>query len=244
MKEFKFLDYCTEYSCEGSLERAMQVNACFSYVFREVKNNSSVKYQIVLYMGTRYSAEQHKSNACIFTKQEVRNHLKLLKSLYPLQYSVRDYGDKNGYKRLLITLNIENTPATFHKYALTWLRYLYEFPYNVLLRDAYTLKKERTFRFESIANLFNLTLSCYCENPREIHQIPTNSIIQRLKLADVKRRIKQVNFLSNIYKKEDKKVLQIPKKIQGFSVEDIEYWNVGFGERKPIYMEIQKRRRR
>ena len=221
----------------------MEVDACFSYVFNEVNNNSSVKYQIVLYMGTKYSAKQHKSNACIFTKQEVRNHLKLLKSLYPLQYSVRDYGDKNGYKRILVTLNIENTPATFHKYALTWLRYLYEFPYNVLLRDAYTLKKERTFRFESIANLFNLTLSCYCRNPREIHQIPSNSIIQRLKIADIKRRIKQVNLLHDIYAKGDQKARKIPEKIQGFSVEDIEYWNVGFEERKPIYMEIQKRRR-
>lgn len=221
----------------------MEVGACFGYVFGEIKNNSSVKYQIVLYMGTKYSAEQHKSNACIFTKQEVRNHLKLLKSLYPLQYSVRDYRDKDGYKRLLVTLNIENTPATFHKYALTWLRYLYEFPYNVLLRDAYTLKKERTFRFESIANLFNLTLSCYCRNPGEIHQIPTNSITQRLKLADIKRRIKQVDLLNNIYAKGGKKARKIPEKIQGFSVEDIEYWNVGFEERKPIYMEIQKRRR-
>ena len=221
----------------------MEVGACFGYVFGAVKNNSSVKYQIVLYMGTRYSAEQHKSNACIFTKQEVRNHLKLLKSLYPIQYSVGDYGDKNGYKRLLVTLNIENTPATFHKYALTWLRYLYEFPYNVLLRDAYTLKKERTCRFESIANLFNLTLSCYCKNPREIHQIPTNSIIQRLKLADIKRRIKEVNLLHDIYAKGDNKARKIPEKSQGFSVEDIEYWNVGFEERKPIYKEIQKRRR-
>ena len=222
----------------------MEARACFGYVFSGVKNNSSVKYQIVLYMGTKYSAEQHKSNACIFTKQEVRNHLKLLKSLYPLQYSVRDYRDKNGYKRILVTLNIENTPATFHKYALTWLRYLYEFPYNVLLRDAYTLKKERTFRFESIANLFNLTLSCYCRNPRDIHQIPSNTIIQRLKLADIKRRIKQVNLLHDIYEDGDEKTLQIPKKIQDFSVEDIEYWNVGFEKRKPIYMEIQKRRKR
>lgn len=222
----------------------MQARACFGYVFSGVKNNSSVKYQIVLYMGTKYSAEQHKSNACIFTKQEVRNHLKLLKSLYPLQYSVRDYKDKNGYKRILVTLNIENTPATFHKYALTWLRYLYEFPYNVLLRDAYTLKKERTFRFESIANLFNLTLSCYCKNPRDIHQIPSNTIIQRLKLADIKRRIKQVNLLNDIYEDGDEKTLKIPEKIQDFSVEDIEYWNTGFGERKPIYMEIQKRRKR
>ena len=222
----------------------MEARACFGYVFSGVKNNSSVKYQVILYMGTKYSAEQHKSNACIFTKQEVRNHLKLLKSLYPLQYSVRDYRDKNGYKRILVTLNIENTPATFHKYALTWLRYLYEFPYNVLLRDAYTLKKERTFRFESIANLFNLTLSCYCKNPRDIHQIPSNTIIQRLKLADIKRRIKQVNLLHDIYEDGDEKTLQIPKKIQDFSVEDIEYWNVGFEKRKPIYMEIQKRRRR
>lgn len=222
----------------------MEVRPCFGYVFGAVENNSSVKYRVVLYMGTRYSAEQHKSNACIFTKQEVRNHLKLLKSLYPLQYSVRDYRDKDGYKRLLVTLNIENTPATFHKYALTWLRYLYEFPYNVLLRDAYTLKKERTFRFESIANLFNLTLSCYCHNSREIHQIPVNAITERLKIADIKRRIKRVEQLNDIYKQKEEKFLQIPENIQNFSVEDIEYWDSGFEERKPIYMEIQKRRRR
>lgn len=222
----------------------MDEGACFGYVFNNVGNDSSVKYRIILYLGTRYSAEEHKSNACIFTKQEVRNHLKLLKSLYPIRYLVRDYRDKDEYKRLLVTLSIKNTPATFHKYALTWLRYLYEFPYNVLLRDAYTLKKERTFRFESIANLFSLTLSCYCKNPREIHQIPTNSVTQRLKLADIKRRIKQVDLLNNIYKRGDKKALQIPEKIQDFSVEDIEYWNDGFEERKPIYMEIHKKRRK
>ena len=37
-------------------------------------------------------------------------------------------------------LRLNNVPPTFHKYVLTWLRYTYEFPYNVFLKDAYNLK--------------------------------------------------------------------------------------------------------
>ena len=31
MKEFQYLDYCTEYSCEGDLVKEMDKEACFGY---------------------------------------------------------------------------------------------------------------------------------------------------------------------------------------------------------------------
>lgn len=244
MREFDFLDYCTEYSSEGSINKEMNREACFGKIFRNVNSHSSVKYKIILYSGVEFAKTYRMSNACIFSKQEIRNHLKLLKSLYPIHYSVRDDKGESKFKRFIVTLRIENTPSAFHKYALTWIRYLYEFPYNMILRDAYYLKKESIFRFESIANLFNVVLSGYCSTPREIHQIPTNSIVERMKIAEVKNRLKSVIALNNIYNKVDEKSIYIPTKIQNFSIKDIEYWDNGFEDRKPVYIEIYKKQKR
>lgn len=240
MKEFSFLDYWTEYSCEGSISKDMKREWCFSKVFNEVQDKSNVKYQVVLYKGTDYSKEKHASNACLFTKKEIRKHLKILKSIYPLTYSVTDYDKRDNYERIVVELSIKEVPATFHKYALTWLRYTYEYPYNVLLKDAYSLKKDPVFRFESIANLFNLAIGCFCDNPSDIHQIPTNCVSKRMKVSEVRERIREVNRLNSIYARLKAKVKQVPTKINGFSVTDVEYWNEGFDQRKPIYMDVYK----
>lgn len=213
---------------------------CFSYVFGAVRDNNDVVYKVVLYNGTDYAQKEHKSNACIFSKREIRKHLNLLKSLYPFEFSIKDYPKRDNYDRTLVTLKVKNVPATFHKYVLTWLRYTYEFPYNVLLKDAYILKKDPTFRFESIANLFNLAIGCYCEYPRDIHQIPCNQVSVRMKLSEVRERIKMVNRLNDIYKKLKSKKLMVPKEINGYSVNDMEYWAEGFEQRKSIYMTVYK----
>lgn len=240
MKEFKFLDYCTEYSCKGDLKKEMNREGCFGYVFDNIEDNSDVVYNILLYKGVNYSKKKHFSNACLFTKKEIRNHLRLLKIMYPFSYSVRDYGKKDGFDVILVQLHLKDVPGTFHKYILTWLRYTYEYPYNVLLKDAYLLRKDSTFRFESIANLFNLTIGCFCDNPRDIHQIPRNQVSIRMKVSDIKERIKKVYFLSDIYEKLRSKNDIVPKSIGNYSVEDIEYWETGFETRKPIYMKVYK----
>ena len=42
MKDFQFLDYHTEYSCKGAFKKDMDVEACFSFVFRHTdKENVS-----------------------------------------------------------------------------------------------------------------------------------------------------------------------------------------------------------
>lgn len=238
MDEFSFLRYHTEYSCKGFISKDMSPSACFGYVFDRIIDDKPEEYKIVIYLGTKYCKEYNESNACLLTEQEVYRHVKLLNSLYPIRVSVSDIST-NVLERFLITLNIENAPATFHRYALSWVRYLYEFPYNVFLRDAYTLKKNPTFRFESIANLFNLILGCYTYNTSELHQIPNNGHSVRLKLAELREKIKEVRYLNDIYFHTAKKYT-IPKRINGFSLTDLEYWNVGFSKRAPIYIKTYK----
>lgn len=240
MKEFSFLDYHTVYSCKGDLKEELSPKACFGYVFREVKDTSKVTYQVIIYLGTDYSKNTHKSNACLFSKKEVYNHLRLLKSLYPINISVKNYTRDGDYERLLVTLHIEKVPGAFHKYALTWLRYTYEFPYNVLLKDAYELKKDPMFKFESIANLFNLTIGCYCQEPMEIHQIPVNGISTRMKIVELREKIKQIERLNAIYFTLRQKYKCIPKIISGYNVNDAEYWTEEFEIRKPIYLDVYK----
>ena len=240
MKEFKFLEYHTEYSCEGDLNRYMATRACFSDVFKYVHSDDHVKYKIILYKGVELSKNNHQSNACLFSKKEIRNHLTLLKSLYPFHYKVLDCKEKGEYDKIKVFLELNNVPPTFHKYILTWLRYTYEYPYNVILKDAYTLKKDPIFRFESISNLFNLVLGCFCDDIRGIHQIPENCVSVPMKLAEVRKKIQEVQYLHDIYQELKDKEDTIPTKIGEYSTTDIEYWENGFEIRKPIYIKVYK----
>lgn len=244
MNEFKYLDYCTIYSCQGDLNKEFCKEACFGHVFNSVRDNSNVTYEIQMYKGTDFCSKEHKSNACIFDMDFAHKHINLLNELYPIKFTIKDY-DENS---VLVTLIIEGQgiPRSFHKYALTWVRYLYEYPYNVILHDAYKLKDEPEFKDESIANLFNLGIGCFCNYPRDIHQIPLNQVTEKLSIDRIRERLTEINRLNDIYHVLYSKTKTIPEKsnICNYSVYDLEYWlnDEAFEkERKPIYLEIYKK---
>lgn len=245
MKDFRYLSYWTEYSCAGSLRKRMSHGACFSYVFNTVTDKSDVEYKVILYKGINFSKNNHVSNACLLSKEGIRRHLRLLKELYKFHYRVLDYKGNDRHKdydRFIVYLRVKDVPSTFHKYILTWLRYTYEYPYNVILRDTYLLKSDPIFRFESISNLFNLVLGCYGEFVDNIHQIPGGRYVEFLKVSDLREKIQKVIYLGEIYQanKEVRDNVIIPECIGTYNTEDIEYWDEGFDVRKPIYMKAYK----
>lgn len=246
MKEFSYLNYYTVYSCDGDLKKPMSGEACFGHVFKGIRDDYHVQYKVILYKGVNFAKEHHASNACLFTKEKVRKHLSLLKSLYPFHYKVLDYNKKDNinYDRLIVFLELKEVPKTFHKYALTWLRYTYEYPYNVILKDTYLLKEDPIFRFESISNIFNLVLGCFFGNPFSVHQIAKNQVSYLISLSELKERIKQETELNYIYNKFSDKLHKIPADINSFTPYDIEYWENGFEIRKPIYIEVYKNLKR
>jgi hypothetical protein len=245
MKDFQYLDYHTEYSCKGDFEKQMKREYCFSLAFNKTNRDSvSEEYIIILYKGIEFCKKTHNSNACLFTKQQIRNHLKQAQEIYPFKYRVTEISNwKNRGTVFRVHLTLKDVPGTFHKYILTWLRYMYEYPYNVLLCDAYKLKTEKCFRYSSISNLFNLVLGSYCRNPRSIHQITENNISKKMSKKELQVKLKNVRELNDIYLKLGDKKSTIPGEALGKTISDIEYWknNEIFNTyRKPVYMKVYK----
>ncbi len=247
MNDFQFLDYHTEYSCKGTFEKKMGVEACFSFAFRRTsEENVSEEYEVILYKGTDFSRATHNSNSCLFTKKQIRNHLRQAQGIYPFDFYITeapDWGD--GYNVFKVRLKLTNVPGTFHKYLLTWLRYTYEYPYNVILYDAYKLKKDPCFRFTSMSDLFNLVLSCFSEDPRDIHQIAKNQVSKPMLKRDIREKLQNIQKLNNVYVKLKSKggKNQIPDKDGDFTTSDFEFWesdNIFERRRKPIYMNVYK----
>lgn len=247
MKDFQFLDYHTEYSCKGEFEKKMSAEACFSFVFKRTnERNVSEEYEVILYKGTDFSRERHNSNSCLFTKNQIRNHLRQAQGIYPFDFyitEVADWGD--GYNVFKVRLKLTNVPGTFHKYLLAWLRYMYEYPYNVILYDAYKLKKDPCFRFTSMSDLFNLVLGCFSDDPRDIHQIARNQISKAMRKRDIRAKLQNIGMLNNIYDKLKKKVdkNQIPEEDGNLSTTDFEFWesdDIFERKRKPVYMNVYK----
>ena len=247
MNDFQFLDYNTEYSCKGAFEKEMDVEACFSFVFGQTgKENISEEYEIILYKGTAFSREHHNSNSCLFTKKQIRNHLKQAQGIYPFDFHITEAAKwRGGYSVFKIHLKLTNVPGTFHKYLLTWLRYMYEYPYNVILYDAYKLKRDPCFRFTSMSDLFNLVLSCFNEDPRDIHQIARNQVSKTMLKRDIREKLQNIQILNNVYVKLKNKVKinQIPNGDRDLTTADFEFWesdDIFERRRKPVYMNVYK----
>ena len=247
MKDFQFLDYHTEYSCKGTLEKEMDVEACFSFVFNQIdEGNVSEEYEVILYKGTDFSREKHNSNSCLFTKKQIRNHLKQAQGIYPFDFHITEAAKwRGGYSVFKIHLKLTNVPGTFHKYLLTWLRYMYEYPYNVILYDEKKKKKDPCFRFTSMSDLFNLVLSCFNENPAAIHQIAGNQVSKTMLKRDIREKLQNIQLLNDVYVKLKNKVKinQIPNGDGNLTTTDFEFWesdDIFERRRKPVYMNVYK----
>lgn len=239
MKEFRYLTYHTEYSCSGTYNLKMGARICFANVFNAVRDDSNIRYKIRLYPGIDFCKNKNLANACLFNKQEIRNHLLQLKDLFPFSYRVLD-GVKGNDKIITVYLHLKDVPATFHKYILTWVRYLYEYPYNVILKDAYLLREALGLKFQPISFLFNIVACCQSVYVGEGHSIGERHLHAPLTKAKLKERIRKAEYLSDIYHYMDADNDKLPEIIEGFSYNDIEYWSEElFNEgRKPVYVKL------
>lgn len=247
MKDFDFLDYHTEYSCKGTFAKKMGAEACFSFVFRNInRKNVSEEYEVILYKGTDLSRKNHDSNSCLFTKKQIRNHLRQAQGIYPFNFRITEIDNwSNGYNVFKVHLKLTKVPGTFHKYLLSWLRYMYEYPYNVILYDAYKLKKDPCFRFTSISDLFNLVLSCFPHETKDVHQIAMTQVNKPMRKINIRIKLRYIEKLNNVYTKLmrkdwDKTILD---KYRNLTTTDLEFWednDIFENERKPVYMKFYK----
>ena len=172
MDDFKFLNYHTEYKCEGTINKKFQKEACFGDIFKHDLDYLEEKYLIRLYKKD-YILKNKANNSCFVGRKEIKRHLKMISSLLVFDKYEFEIEEKENY--FDVTLEIK-ADRFYHQYVLTWLRYLYEFPFNMILKDAKRMRKEKEFKFESLSNLFVVISNCYTDIfDREIHTISRGS---------------------------------------------------------------------
>lgn len=151
--DFKFLEFYTYYSSEGDIDKDLSREWCFSTIFDGDETMCNT-YELYIY---RYGYKFNGDNNCLITKRQLIQHIEEIKKFHDFDYTIENIN--KGYK-LQFTIN---APLMWHKIILSWLRYSYEFPFNIALYEAFKIKKKTDFKNETLLNLFNLigaTIGC------------------------------------------------------------------------------------
>lgn len=200
MEPLAFLNYDTTYTIRIGQGRTKVFDHqyCFGDVFKRITINKDdlIHYTIWINKNKNYTIRYNNSNYCFLSKQELYNHIKLVKKLFDFKFKIDEENDS-------FTVHIDiMQPKIMHKYLLTWIRYVYEFPMNVMFQDINRLKREEPcFRFTSKANLFLLLSYFNWQNYRDIHCIPEGCDGKFITNSELKVNIQNCITLNGIYHK-------------------------------------------
>ena len=208
----EYLNYSTIYQASGDLvfeNKNLEGEACFSYIFRNVKKNKKqhIIYSIYISTDPSYIQENRENNFCILTEEQIRFHISYLRFISSFKYRItkKFIDDYSGFR---VDLDL-NAIGIVHKMFLTWIRYLYEFPYNLVLYDSFKLREEKRFIEKSnYLNIVNFVTTFYSND--YIHQIPRSlvSIPEFVTRKSFKDRLMKCNYLNDILKNSDIKIEQ------------------------------------
>lgn len=238
---FGMLNYSTEYAAyeEDRQIHRMQSEVCFAAVFPD--ELCSRKYVVRIYKGTEQARRFNRNNNCIFTKSEIEKHIMECKKLFPFSFTVIE---DEGIDRFIVTLCISG-PAIYHRFLLTWVRYLYEFPYNMFLYDAIRLYRSGIFRATNIFNIYNIVSSSGIYSG-EGHSIDAANHILKLKTIKelqhaLEDRVRTGEFrmygLFDVVDCPEYRCQEIERIYSKFEVQDLDFWvsKEHFEGRKHIY---------
>lgn len=153
---FNYWNYHCVYSSDGTVDREMEPDCCFRYITKyNPQEHMNNKYQIVVYKGENLIDNKSLNNACFGDKDFILRHLYMLNKYVPIEYSVEDYTYKT-YDCYKINLHID-APYIEHKFILTMIRPLYEFPFNMAYIDVKRLREDPEFSKYTSINLYAMT---------------------------------------------------------------------------------------
>ena len=124
-KEDKLVDFAKQ--VEGAV--------CFARVFRDLDQKScTLEYKGIYTVKCRKKFEEKSGNFCALNKSEVLRVLRYMRDSLNVDISMEDTPDNYVFH-----MNIEGKSIK-HKFALTFLRVFYEFPYNEFAKEAFRLR--------------------------------------------------------------------------------------------------------
>lgn len=212
--DFKYLEFWTYYSSKGTTNKNLAREYCFSKIFYgEHKQNND--YELYIYNDGHIKTHD---NNCLLTKEQLIKHIEEINKFYKFKYELKTLRGNTGYK-LIFNLN---APLIYHKVILSWLRYTYEFPFNVALYESFKVKEEKGFKRLTMLNLFNLigsTMNC-SKHGTSIHAIGVFYEWKELiSYKDFKKSLDfevknnphcQINNIINTYEDDVFEILKLP----------------------------------
>ena len=232
---FDYLNYSTIYQASGDLvfeNKNLEGEACFSYIFNNVRNNKKqhIIYSIYISTDPSFIQENHENNLCILTEEQIIFHISYLRFISSFKYRItkKFIDDYSGFR---IDLDL-NAIGIVHKMFLTWIRYLYEYPYSLVLYDSFKLREEKRFLEKSnYLNIVNFVTTFYSND--WIHQIPKSNrnIPEFMTRKSFKNRLMKCDFLNDILKNSNIKIEQFKE------YDEIDNFFEDFDNRKNKYIE-------
>ena len=125
---------------------------CFANLFGFLSNEFDTKEKLNVSLGIFINADiklvrdGRKNNLVVVNKDTIIRHLDYAKRMFDFEYQLNKR--KNYYLRIQMIGNSIQV-----KFLCAWVRYLYEYPANVLMSDIYQLIDAGKFTDESIFNL-------------------------------------------------------------------------------------------
>lgn len=232
---FEYLSYSTIYQASGDLvfeNKDLEGQACFSYIFKNVGNNKKqhIIYSIYISTDPSFIQDNRESNLCILTEEQIRFHISYLRFISSFKYKItkKFIDDYSGFR---IDLDL-NAIGNVHKMFLTWIRYLYEYPYNLALYDSFKLREEKKFIEKSnYLNIVNFVTTFYSSD--WIHQIPkyNHKIPKFITRKSFKNRLMKCDYLNDILESSNIKIAQFTE------YKEIDDFIKDFDNRKNKYIE-------
>lgn len=233
MDRFKYLNFASIYSSEGDVEVVLGEHACFADIFNEECKILHNEYHIHAYKEF-HLINDAKSNGCFLDLEYVNKHLNYLSRIFELTYEVTEEVDRKLLPYYDIYVDLEGSNLV-HRFALTWIRALYEFPYCIYVMDVYKCKKYKAFQNINVFNILNIIAATHCIGD-DIHMFTIPGCLPKLlKFNEIKSQIEnssvdEYHELSEIFSTEQENPNTID--LSNF------FTNEDFNKRKQQYLDL------
>lgn len=222
--KFNFLNFYTMYGSKGSVDKPLKREYCFSTIFYQGPDVQNNDYVIKIY---KKGYIDNNDNNCLLTTEQLVIHINEIKKLYDFEHTL--FEEEECY-----TLKLQlKAPRMYHKIILSWIRYAYEFPFNVTIYEAFKLKEVRGFKRMHLLNLFNIVSAStnYYKHGTDIHGIGVYKDFKKLitwkefkTLIDKhikKDKRGQINSIIPVDNNLDIRFISVPKK---YKITNSDYW--------------------
>lgn len=229
-KNYKFCEYHTLVSTSSTIFPSADV--CFA----KITNRGERHDRVYLYIAKdpNFGFPKKLKHNMLLTKHELHKLVRIIQSYCKFKCTITSRThDEVEYYKLSIKFNHELNNIT-RLFILTALRYAYEFPFNVICKDAFKLCENYKYQKRGFFNICNfIFLLIFSKHERTVHSLCDEYAIQTDKTT-LKKQILKTDSVNLTFNRSR---VQNIKQIDVFNDEknDQDFWDNKFSERLNIY---------